>query len=56
MEIFAGIISAVAVLFLILGGYIGRPGGLSKAAKMLAGGVLVASLIVLLALVLDRAS
>jgi hypothetical protein len=54
MEIIAGLVSAVAVLVLILGGYVGRPGGLSTAAKMLAGGFLVAGLMVLVALILDR--
>jgi len=56
MEIIAGLVSAIALLVLILGGYVGRPGGLSQAAKMLAGGFLVAGMMVLLALALDRLS
>lgn len=55
MEIFVGIVSAIAVLVLLLGGYIGRPGGLSQAAKLFGGGVLVAGVMVALALLLDRA-
>jgi len=56
MEIIAALVTAVAGLALILGGYIGRPGGLSQVAKMVAGGLLVAGMMVLLALALDRLS
>jgi hypothetical protein len=51
MEIAAGLITAIAALVLVLGPGIGKPGGLSTSAKMLAGGALVAGGIVLLALV-----
>lgn len=40
MEIAAGLISAIAVLVLIVGPSMGKPGGLSTAVKMLAGGAL----------------
>lgn len=53
MEIAAGLITAIAALVLIVGPSIGKPGGLSAAAKMLAGGALVAGAIVLLSLVFD---
>lgn len=53
MEIAAGLISAIAALVLIVGPSLSKPGGLSTAAKMLAGGALIAGMIVLLALVFD---
>ena len=55
MEVAAGLISALGALVLILGPSIGKPGGLSVAAKMLAGGALIAGAIVLLVLVFERA-
>jgi hypothetical protein len=51
-----GLLSGIAVLILILSGYAGRAGGLSKALRMLAGGALIAALMALLALVAERIS
>jgi len=53
MEYLVGIVTAIAVLVLVLGSYIGRPG---QAAKMLAGGVAIAGAMFLAALILDRVS
>ena len=47
---FLTILAAAAILVLVLRPYIGRPGGLKPALKLLAGGALVVAAMVFVAL------
>jgi len=53
-EYIAGIVSAVAVLILILSGYLRGEGGFQRAARMFGGGILIAAVMVILARLFER--
>lgn len=55
MNLLLGIVMGLAMLSLILGGTLRRPGGLGLAARKLLWGALIAGALVALALVIERA-